>query len=109
MGIKVKAIAEGYYGNVLRIPGSANAEFEIAGEEELGKWMEVVDGKTPSDDTPPADPFLDRTIADISGDLASLTPEQLVSYREQESAKEKPRKGVLDAIDAETAARSANA
>ncbi|TMN24502.1 hypothetical protein [Pseudoxanthomonas sp. X-1] len=108
MTIKVKAIAEGYYGDVLRIPGTANAEFEIGSEEELGKWMEVVGGKASSDDPPPADPFLDRTVADITGDLASLTPEQLVSYRDAES-KGKARKGVLEAIDAETAARSADA
>ncbi|MDY4297519.1 MULTISPECIES: hypothetical protein [unclassified Xanthomonas] len=106
MGIKVMAIAEGYYGNVLRTPGAANAEFEIASEDELGKWMEVVDGGTPAE--PEADPFLDRTVADITGDLASLTPEQLVSYRDAES-KGKARKGVLEAIDTETAARSAEA
>jgi hypothetical protein len=108
MSIKVKAIADGYYGNVLRVPGAANAEFEIAGEDEMGKWMERVGGKPSSASPPAADPFLDRNVPEIVADLASLTPEQLVSYREDEE-KGKARKGVLDAIDAETAARSADA
>ncbi|WP_045764616.1 hypothetical protein [Xanthomonas albilineans] len=107
MGIKVKAIAEGYYGDVLRVPGAANAEFEIASEDELGKWMEPVDALAAPDNLE-ADPFLERTVAEITADLASLTPEQLVSYRDEE-AKGKARKGVLDAIDADTAARSAEA
>lgn len=106
MGIKVIAIAEGYYGNVLRTPGAANAEFEIASEDELGKWMKVIDGGTPAE--PEADPFLDRSVAQIAGDLPTLTPEQLVRYWDAES-KGKARKGVLEAIDAETAARSAGA
>ncbi|WCE04428.1 hypothetical protein [Pseudoxanthomonas sp. JBR18] len=113
MGIKVKAIAVGYYGNVLHVPGTDNAEFEIASEDELGKWMERVGGKAsssqpPASTQPPADPFLERNVPEITDDLASLKPEQLVSYREQE-AKGKNRKGVLDAIDAETASRSASA
>ena len=41
--------------------------------------------------------------------LAGLAVEQLAAYREQEAAAEKPRKGVIEAIDAAVAEKSTNA
>ncbi|WP_204303690.1 hypothetical protein, partial [Stenotrophomonas maltophilia] len=57
---------------------------------------------------PPADPFLDRTVDQIKDDLPALAVEQLAAYREQEAAG-KDRKGVIEAIDAAVAEKSANA
>lgn len=41
--IKVRAIQEGFYGGVLRTPGTAAADFEIKTKSELGKWMVELD------------------------------------------------------------------
>lgn len=46
MGIKVIAIAKGYYGQ-FRDPNDASAEFEIDNEQALADWMERLDGKSP--------------------------------------------------------------
>lgn len=37
--MKVTALREGFYGGVLRIPGTSSASFEIKDKTELGSWM----------------------------------------------------------------------
>lgn len=41
--IKVRAIQEGFFGGVLRIPGTTGADFKIKSKAELGKWMVELD------------------------------------------------------------------
>lgn len=106
MTIKVRATRRGFYDKLLE----AGEEFEIRSKKDLGSWMEEVDGKkgaaTASDSS--ADPFLARNADLIKADLASLSAEQLTAYREQESASEKPRKGVIEAIEQAIAEKSGN-
>lgn len=44
-GIKVKAIALGFYQGILRTPETTSALFEIESKKDLGKWMVEVDDK----------------------------------------------------------------
>ncbi|MCU1141601.1 hypothetical protein [Stenotrophomonas maltophilia] len=105
-GLRVRATRRGYFGQQ-REPGD---EFEIDSKAQLGTWMDPVGGKPVAEKSaPPADPFLARNADLIKADLAGLEVEQLAVYREQETAAEKPRKGVIEAIDAAVAEKSANA
>ncbi|MCO7468841.1 hypothetical protein NJG16_02025 [Stenotrophomonas maltophilia] len=106
-GLRVRATRRGFFGQTRE----AGDEFEIASKEQLGSWMEQIGGKPVAEKsaTPPADPFLARNADLIKADLAGLEVGQLVAYREQEAAAEKPRKGVIEAIDAAVAEKSANA
>lgn len=104
-GLRVRATRRGYFGQERAV----GDEFEIASKEQLGSWMEPISGKAVAEKSPPpADPFLDRRVDQIKDDLASLGVEQLAVYREQEAAG-KDRKGVIEAIDAAVAEKSANA
>ncbi|MGX9710021.1 hypothetical protein [Stenotrophomonas maltophilia group sp. LNF259] len=104
-GLRVRATRRGFFGEQREV----NDEFEIASKEQLGSWMERIDAAVAEKSAPPADPFLARNADLIKADLAGLEVEQLVAYREQEAAAEKPRKGVIEAIDAAVAEKSANA
>lgn len=105
-GLRVRATRRGYFGQERAV----GDEFEIASKEQLGSWMEQIGGKAVAEKSaPPADPFLARNADLIKADLAGLEVEQLAAYREQEAAAEKPRKGVIEAIDAAVAEKSANA
>jgi hypothetical protein len=105
-GLRVRATQRGYFGQERAV----GDEFEIASKEQLGSWMEQISGKAVAEKSaPPADPFLARNADQIKADLAGLEVEQLAAYREQEAAAEKPRKGVIEAIDAAVAEKSANA
>lgn len=53
-----------------------------------------------------ADGVIEGTVEDVEKRLGSLTPEQLASVKEAEIDREKPRKGVLDAIEAEVNRRN---
>lgn len=99
MTIKVKATAVGYHGTYRNV----GDEFYIDTEEELGLWMEKVEGE---ESKPSANPFLDRKADDIKADIPALTDSELVEYRAAEEAG-KTRKSVIEAIDAEIAARAA--
>ncbi|HDS1537452.1 MULTISPECIES: hypothetical protein [Stenotrophomonas] len=105
-GLRVRATRRGFFGQQ-REPGD---EFEIDSKAQLGTWMDPVGGKAVAEKSapPPADPFLDRTVDQIKDDLPALAVEQLAAYREQEAAG-KDRKGVIEAIDAAVAEKSANA
>lgn len=105
-GLRVRATRRGFFGQQ-REPGD---EFEIDSKAQLGTWMDPVGGKVVAEKSaPPEDPFLARNADLIKADLAGLAVEQLAAYREQEAAAEKPRKGVIEAIDAAVAEKSANA
>lgn len=57
MGIPVRALERGYYGQ-FRDPHDDSAEFEVAKEEDLADWMERLDGKGAKRNTgkrPPAE------------------------------------------------------
>lgn len=55
------------------------------------------------------DALVDGTVAEITADLGGKTDEQLGELRAAEVDREKPRKGVLSAIDAEMAKRKETA
>lgn len=104
-GLRVRATRRGFFGQTREV----GDEFEIASKEQLGSWMEQIGGKAVAEKSAsPVDPFLDRTVDQIKEDLAGLEVEQLATYREQEAAG-KDRKGVIEAIDAAVAEKSANA
>ncbi|MDH1660775.1 hypothetical protein N5E02_05020 [Stenotrophomonas sp. GD03777] len=104
-GLRVRATRRGFFGQTRE----AGDEFEIASKEQLGSWMEQIGGKAVAEKSAPTvDPFLERTVDQIKEDLAGLAVEQLAAYREQEAAG-KDRKGVIEAIDAAVAEKSANA
>lgn len=48
MAIKVKAIEVGFYGDVLRKPGTDTESFTIESEKQLGSWMEKVEPQKPA-------------------------------------------------------------
>ena len=63
----------------------------------------------PAKDQQPDDAgLLDGTVADITAGLASLSDDELEALDGEEAAREKPRKGVHDAIEAERTKRAAN-
>lgn len=49
--------------------------------------------------------LVEGTVADITADLGGKTNDELATIRAQEVDREKPRKGVISAIDAELASR----
>ena len=105
-GLRVRATRRGFFGQQ-REPGD---EFEIDSDKQMGSWMEKVGGKAVAEKSAPlADPFLARNADQIKADLVSLGVEQLAAYRELEASAEKPRKGVIEAIDQAVAEKSANA
>lgn len=53
--------------------------------------------------------LVEGTVADVTADLGGKTDDELASIRAQEVDREKPRKGVISAIDAELASRKENA
>lgn len=53
--------------------------------------------------------LVDGTIPEVTADLGGKTDDQLAAMRAAETDREKPRAGVLKAIDAELEARRANA
>lgn len=59
----------------------------------------------PSTDDPVAK-LLSGSVKDIAGEVPDLDDEALAQVRAAEAAADKPRKGVLDAIDAEVQARA---
>lgn len=54
------------------------------------------------------DALVAGTVAEVTANLGAQTDEQLTAMRAAEVDREKPRKGVLDAIDAELEGRKAN-
>ncbi|WP_312321182.1 hypothetical protein [Stenotrophomonas sp.] len=96
------------YPRMIYRDGDLSGEYRIvADQEELE--AAAADGFYPHDQVPPpaADPFLDRTIAQIEPDLEALSADQLDAYRELEAAAVKPRTGLLKAIDDAIAAKQA--
>lgn len=52
--------------------------------------------------------LVEGTVADVTADLGSKTDDQLAAIEAQEKDREKPRSGVLKAIEAERESRAAN-
>lgn len=77
--MKVTALREGFYGGVLRIPGTSSAEFEIKDKSELGSWMgdekgnpiEGAKGKTPPKSAANSGDDLAKKIEKFKADLAT--------------------------------------
>lgn len=104
MTIKVIALRRGFHGQLRE----AGDKFEVASKDEVGSWMEPVHQAVAEKSAPLADPFLARNTDQIKADLVSLGVEQLAAYRELEASAEKPRKGVIEAIDQAVAEKSGN-
>lgn len=79
MAIKVKATREGYFGNQLR---DIDEVFEIDNENQLGSWMERMDGKK--------NPAVDRVMKAQSAEtmpLVDQTKVKAVVAEKKETAK----------------------
>lgn len=83
--------------------GLRDPDQEAAVTEALKDVMDT--GTTPNNDD---DALVAGTVAEVTANLGTQTDEQLTAMRAAEVDREKPRKGVLDAIDAELESRKAN-
>lgn len=103
---KYQATAEGDRARKVLFPKLRDLEKRLgikAGEE--GKKAGKKASKAPAEDQPS---LLDGTVDDITAGLASLSDDELNALDAEEAAREKPRKGVHGAIEAERTARAAN-
>lgn len=72
-----------------------------------GKTLEVASPAKPEKEFQPRNEFLDRTIEQIKEDLPACNVEELTLMIADENAAEKPRAGLLQAIEKEIASRKA--
>lgn len=75
---------------------------EQSGEAQIADLMSEANSSTQNND----DALVAGTVSEITADLGAKTDEQLQQLRAAEVDREKPRKGVIDAIDAELKNRS---
>lgn len=104
---KYQATAEGDRARKVLFPKLRDLEKRLgikAGSE--GKQASKTGKQASKQEDQPS--LLDGTIGDITAGLSSLSDDDLNALDAEEAAREKPRKGVHGAIEAERTARAAN-
>lgn len=86
------------------VRSAGRTEADSTAQEDIANLMSEARG--PADNQNNDDALVAGTVADVTANLGAKTDEELTALRAAEVDREKPRKGVISAIDAEVAARA---
>jgi hypothetical protein len=88
------------------VRSAGRTEADSTAQEDIANLMSEARGAAAGDQNNDDDALVAGTVADVTANLGAKTDEELTALRAAEVDREKPRKGVISAIDAEVAARA---